>query len=132
MVLLLLFQSSTPNYQYEIYTQPTCIYCPKEDDFKTLRTAGWGKYIVHYPNGDSTCTAYPTFRVKYGERVIAEKIGYLTPTQISEFYNTTYYGHYLSMEYAIETKGMTHSQLESINKAILKLRANHDNSIQNR
>lgn len=132
MVLLPLSQSSTPNYHYEIYTQPTCIYCPKEADFATLNAAGWGKYIVHYPNGDSTCTAYPTFRVRYGDKVITEKIGSLPPNQIGDFFNQSYYGHYLANEYEIETTGMTLPQLKSIHRAILKLRTNNADSVQNR
>lgn len=122
----------TSDYRYEIYTQPTCIYCPKENDFALLTKAGWQKYIIHYPEGDSTCTAYPTFRVRYGDRVINERVGSMTPTQIGEFFNQCYYGHYLEAEFGIETKGMTLSQLSSIHKAILKLRTNNVDPLQNR
>lgn len=83
---------------------------------------GWGKYIVHYPQGDPSCVAYPTFRVKYGDKVIANTSGQMTTKQIGDFFNITYYKHHLSTEYRIETQDMTLTQLESINRAILKLK----------
>lgn len=125
MVLLPLsaFSQHSTTYQYEIYTQPTCTYCPKEKDFKVLNEMGWGTYIVHYPNGDPSCTAYPTFKVTYKGETLASSQGQMTTRQIGDFFNKTYYAHYLSTEHSIETEGMTLSQLESINRAIAKIRS---------
>lgn len=56
----------------------------------------------------------------------------MPPSQIGDFFNQTYFGHYLEAEHGIETKGMTLSQLTSVHKAILKLRTNNANPLQSR
>ena len=117
------YSQLSPEYRYEIYTQPSCTYCPKEKDFKVLNEMGWGKYIVHYPDGDPSCTAYPTFRVTYDNKILATQQGFMSTQQIGNFFNKTYYAHYLSTEHGIETEGMSLSQLESINRAIAKIRS---------